>query len=115
MMILPYFDYCDVVYHGANAGDLEKLQRLQNKCLKTCLGVHQLYETKEAHRRTKCSYLKPRRNAHLCNFMYQRQSRIDLLDNRDIRTRNHDAPVFKVDFLNKESLKRSVNYMGSSM
>ena len=105
MMILPYFDYCDVVYHGANAGDLDKLQRLQNKCLKTCLGVHQLYETKEAHRRTKCSYLKPRRNAHLCNFMYQRQSRIDLLDNRDIRTRSHDAPVFKVDLPNKESPK----------
>ena len=30
-MILPYFDYCDIVYHGAGSGELEKLQRLQNK------------------------------------------------------------------------------------
>ena len=33
MMILPYFDYCDVVYQSACSNDLEKLQRLQNKCL----------------------------------------------------------------------------------
>ena len=114
MMILPYFDYCDIVYHGANAGDLEKLQRLQNKCLKLCLGVNQLHNTKEVHTNTKCSYLEPRREAHLCNFMYQRQNRIELLDDREIRTRRHDAPLFKVDFPNKESLKRSVHYLGST-
>ena len=31
-MLLPYFDYADV--NNSNIGDLEKLQSLQNKCLK---------------------------------------------------------------------------------
>ena len=36
-MILPYFDYADIVYDKANCTELEKLQRLQNRCIKTCL------------------------------------------------------------------------------
>ena len=36
-MILPYFDYGDVVYVGGNNNILDKLQRLQNRALKICL------------------------------------------------------------------------------
>ena len=44
--------------------------------------------------------------------MYLRQNWFDLLGNRDIHTRLHDAPVFKVDVPQKESFKRSVHYAG---
>ena len=112
-MILPYFDYCDIVYQSACLGDLDKLQRPQNKCLKTCLGMHKLTDTNRVHTLGKCARLADRRKTHLCNFMYTRQKRVDLIDNRDIRTRNHDAPVFHVNFPNKETFKRSVLYSGA--
>ena len=31
-MILPYFDYGDIIHNTANKDGLEKLQRLQNRC-----------------------------------------------------------------------------------
>ena len=36
-MLLPYFDYGDIVYDKARQIDLDKLQRAQNKCLKICM------------------------------------------------------------------------------
>ena len=69
-MILPYFDYADVVYHTANSGDLDKLQRLQNRCLKVFLGLHKRYETKEVHRLAGCTKLDKWRESHIYNFMY---------------------------------------------
>ena len=112
-MLLPYFDYCDVVYQQANSGDLEKLQRLQNKCLKTSLGLNKRCDTKTVHTRAKCAMLEARRKAHLCNFMFIRQGRINLMDERDIRTRQHDAPLFLVNIPHNEAFKRSVQYSGS--
>ena len=37
---LPVIDYCDILYNGGTVDLLEELQRVQNKCLKTCFGVH---------------------------------------------------------------------------
>ena len=37
-MILPYIDYADVIYCKARIGDLDTLQRLQNRCLKMYQG-----------------------------------------------------------------------------
>ena len=81
-MVLPYFDYCDVVYQGANKEfeDLDVLQRLQNKCLKLCQGLGMRHPTKEVHRLSKCALLEDPRAAHTCNFMYLRKSRVELID-----------------------------------
>ena len=114
-IILPYFDYCDIVYQGANANDLDKLQRLQNKCLKICLAMHNLTDTNLVHSRAKCTRLKPRRESHLCNFMCMRCAKNRNIDERPINTRLHDAPVFKVDFPHKEMFKRSVKYAGAQV
>ena len=38
-MILPYFDYGDVFLINANQQLLGKIQRIQNRGLKICLGV----------------------------------------------------------------------------
>ena len=39
-MILPYFDYGDVIYMGWNVNLLNKLQVLKNRALKIYLQVH---------------------------------------------------------------------------
>ena len=112
-MILPYFDYCDIVYAKACADDIDKLQRVQNKCLKTCLSLHNLHGTDDVHRQASSARLAPRRNAHLCNFMFTRKKREDLLDIREINTRQHDSPSFTVPFPHLELFKRSVKYNGA--
>ena len=81
-MVLPYFDYGDVIYHTAGKGDLEKLQRLQNRCLKICLRTDMRQDTLRVHSLTSSNLLKERREAHVCNFMYKRKERATLLDDR---------------------------------
>ena len=113
-MLLPYFDYADVITCKANQKDIEKLQTLQNKCLRICMGMDRRFETKRAHKLANVPFLKDRREAHICNFMYKRKSNKSLLNRREIRTRAHDAPLFLVPIPRCESFKRSVCFHGST-
>ena len=112
-MILPYFDYGDVIYNQGNQEGLDKLQRLQNRCLKICKGYNVRFDTGVLHSVTKVPRLQMRRNAHINNFMYGRLKVPALLDAREIRTRAHDAPLFKVKVPKVEAYKRSIEYAGS--
>ena len=56
---------------------------------------------------------KERRAAHTNNFMFGRLNDPKYVDNRDIRTRAHDAPLFKVKVPKLEMHKRSVEYAGA--
>ena len=112
-MILPYFDYGDIIYETASQEGLEKLQRLLNKCLKICKGYNVRFDTDELHIQTKIPLLGARREAHVNNFMFGRLSDPELTDERDIKTRAHDAPLFRVKIPNLTSYKRSVEYAGS--
>ena len=49
-MILPYLDYAYVIFDKAYSKDLDKLQRLQNRCLKICSGWERLFSTDLAHK-----------------------------------------------------------------
>ena len=44
-MILLYLDYADVIIHKSNNKDLDKLQQLQNRCLRICLGSDKRFST----------------------------------------------------------------------
>ena len=69
-MILPFFDYADVIYDKARQADLDKLQRAQNKCLKACMLVNIKTGTDFIHSHTKVPKLCNRRKVHLRNLMY---------------------------------------------
>ena len=98
-MVLPFFDYADVLLDKANGQELEKLQRLQNRGLKLCLGYNKRTNTKQIHKEAQVPLLEDRRRAHLLNFMYiRRDRRPELLNNSEIKTRAHDAPLFQVPF-----------------
>ena len=113
-MVLPYFDYGDVVYGTASRDRLDKLQRLQNKGLKICMNYNLRHNTEDLHRDAKCPKLEARRSAHLNNFMYNRSVKTELMDVRPIRTRAHDAPLFKVAVPKNETYKRSVMFLGAT-
>ena len=83
-------------------------------CLKLCQGQGRRYNTNRLHRETKVPLLRKRRKAHTLNFMYKRkENRRELLNNREIRTRAHDAPTFNIAIPRCEAFKRSVGYHGS--
>ena len=114
-MILPYFDYGDVIYSKAYNKDIDRLQRLQNRSLRLCGSVNQnrIYTSDERHKLAKTPFLKDGRIAHTLNFMYKRTNKHSLLNTREIRTRAHDAPLFNVTIPRCEAFKRSVGYHGS--
>ena len=112
-MILPYFDYADVVYAKSFKCNLEKLQRAQNKALKACLRLDPRTETDDVHSIAKVSLLQNRRQADVNNFLYQRQTREDLLNTTSVCTRSHDALLFKVAKPNLEAYKRRIGYFGA--
>ena len=104
-MILPYFDYGDVIYGSANKDGLDRLQRLQNRGLKLCMGFDRRNNTDDLHRVTKCPKLEYRRAAHINNFMCNRAIKGLRVDKRDIRTRAHDATLFRIAILNVRLIK----------
>ena len=112
-MILPYLDYADVIFDKAMSKDINKIQRLQNKCLRICLGEERRFSTDRAHKLTGTPFLVDRRKAHIRNFMYLRKRRVDLLNVREIRTRAHDAPLFNLKIPRCEAFKRSIGYAGA--
>ena len=113
-MMLPYFDYADVIFDTALNKDITKLQRLQNRCLKISLGKERRFCTEAAHKLANVPFLKDRREAHILNFMYHRSSNKSLLNSREIRTRAHDAPLFEIIIPRCEAFKRSVGYAGGT-
>ena len=56
-MLLPYFDYADVIFSNSNTGDLDKLQRLQNKCLRLCGRRVRNASTEKMHKRTDVEHM----------------------------------------------------------
>ena len=105
-MMLPYFDYADVIFDKAHHKDIDKLQKLQSRCLLVCLGRERRFNTERAHKLANTPF-------HTRNFMYLRKSRRALLNVREIRTRAHDAPLFDVKIPRCEAFKRSVGYSGA--
>ena len=112
-MVLPFFDYADVIYNNANVKDLDRLQRLQNRALKLCLGLNTREDTEFVHRSAKIPLLVNRRKAHVYNFMYKRKELKVNLDVPTIRTRSADAPRFILPAPNLQCYKRSVEYSGA--
>ena len=102
-MVLLYFDYGDVIYSTSCQEWLEKLQRLQNRGLKICTGFNVRFNTKGIHSITNMPQLKARKEAHINNFMYCRLNNRSLVDDRNIRTRAHDAPLFRVSIPKNET------------
>ena len=107
-MLLPYFDYADIVYDRARQLDLDKLQRAQNICLKVCMLTNVRTDTDLIHSNTKVAKLSNRRKAHLRNFMFLRSKSANLLISANVNTRARDVPLFKTRIPKCEAYKRSV-------
>ena len=115
-MLMPFFDYCDVVYMFSCSCELQKLDRHHIRGMRTCLDGGNNIEENDRFIKCNVSKLGNRRSVHLRNFMFKFKKNVSYLvnnDNKNINTRLHDGPVFKVTHPNSEPIKRSVKYAGA--
>ena len=81
-MILPYFDYCDIIYSQTAAECEDKLQRLQNRGIRIYLRSDPRGNVAALHRSIKIPYLADRRELHLIVHMSSKRNCNDLINNR---------------------------------
>lgn len=105
--VLPIMDYCDILYVGAKVEVLEILQRLQNKCLKTCMGMHILTATQLVHAEPQLSTLDNRRKYHVKMYGFKRAQNSKFLETKTRTTRLSTAPLLKYQKLNSTSYSNS--------
>ena len=110
-MILPFYDYCDVIYSCSKIPELKKLDRKHLRGMRLCLDNGYEMDDDELFIKCKLSSLENRRKVHTRNYLFSKKNLCK--NENEQNTRLHDGPVFKVIYPNIESVKRSVWYGGS--
>ena len=105
---LPLFDYADVLYHGANGDILDRLQRIQNRCLKYCLKLPILTSTNIVHQLADLPKLCDRRLYHAKLYGFKRSKKEEFINVRPRITRIATAPLLYYDIIHASSYENSV-------
>ena len=69
-MILPYFNYGDILFINSSKKLISKLDHLQRRALKICLKVGEAIPENILLNSARIAELDKRRTAHLLNYMY---------------------------------------------
>ena len=99
--ILPYFDQGDILYNDAFIKDVSKLQKLQNRAIRICLNENNRQHVNNLQHMIGLPKLCDRRIYRLSVYAYSRSKTEEYLDNKQVRTRQREAPIlksFKSDF-----------------
>ena len=111
--ILPYFDYGDIFYNKTFSRTLEKIQKLQNRAIRLCLGKDSRYNVLLLHQESNIPRLENRRHTHLLNFVYPRAHMDKYVEIPAVPLRRYDTPILFVHFPNNESFRRSILFQGA--
>ena len=111
-MLLPYFDYGDIIYMAANIPEIKKIDKLHIRGLRICFKIQGKIEDKELFNRANISNLTNRRKVHLRNYMFKNKSKCETKPENFIGTRENSGPTFNVVKPNSEVYKRNVYYSG---
>ena len=95
-MILPYFDYGDVLYTFANIPEIQKLKKLQDRCIKICTRTFGKADMMDLHKDNNTELLEKRRLCHVRNTMFKCNSNICEINDDTIITRTHEAKRFNI-------------------
>ena len=112
-MVLPFFDYGDLLYESTNQTYLLKLQRLLNRALRNVFMNGSNLSVKELHVKANLVPLCDRRRVHLLQFMYLRSQKTEYVDNRNLLTRAHGKKLLRVNMPRTEKYKKCVAYKGA--
>ena len=75
-LILPIFDFADVIYHGLNQAEAEELQQLQNTACRSILHTDMYAYIVDMHEKLKLDTLHQRRCKHVANQMHKFKNNI---------------------------------------
>ena len=112
-MILPYFDYSDVIYSNSKIPEITKIDKQHFRGLRICLKTQGKIDKNEILNQAKISNLENRRKEHLRNFMFRNKSKCVKKEENVITTREKSGPTFKILKPNCESFKRNIYYSGA--
>ena len=112
-MILPFFDYCDIVYMFSMKPELKEMDRQHSRGMRICLNNGFNMDENDLLINCKVSNLESRRKVHVRNFMFNKKHLCEENVN-NINTRLHDGPVFKITHPNGETIKRNPWYGGAN-
>ena len=112
-MILPYFDYGDIIYMSSNIPEIRKLDKNHIRGLRIGFKIQGKIEDNDLFNLANISNLENRRKVHLRNFMYRNKEKCVTKEENTITTRLNSGPTFKVKKPNCENYKRNVYYAGA--
>lgn len=110
--VLPLVESGLFLLNNFYSGQVEKLQKIQNKCLRMCFRTDRCSPSHQLHVAAKLLPLHQRRECYLLNFLNQKLIRGDGTFSIDVGIRNsvrHGSRA-KVDFPNAEFFRKSVAY-----
>ncbi len=70
-IVLPHFDYGDLIYESSTVQNLDRLQKLQNRAARIISGSAPLTHRNDMYNTLKWLSLKNRRLLHKCTLMYK--------------------------------------------
>ena len=121
-LILPYFDYCDYVYHCLNQKDCYTLQKLQNCSLRQILKCDKLSSTIHMHNECEIEMLDKRRDRHVSQEMYRAIHGMaprniqnmfkHVQDTHNVNTRSKNNEQLYIPRCRLEVSKRNFRYRG---
>ena len=114
-MILVLIEYGSIIYAGTTNKNLDKLDKLFYRGLRICDGTHAMVSREKLRNDCRVDTLSHRRNIHLLLFMHKQTTNNNLLKRTNIRTRLHQAPVFKTYKPNNEKARQNILYRGASL
>ena len=112
-MILPYFDYGDIIYMFASKSELSKLERMQERCINICTRTYGRDNIDNIRAEYRLPKLEKRRNCHINNFMYNRNTNLEETDEDIMQTRSKSSKKFIINKPNIEAYRRSTIYSGA--
>ena len=92
-----------------NVCDVDKLQKLQNRCLRSCFDINNPMEmgTSRMHQLARVNTLNVRREAQLLNIMFSLKLNNKFRKDCSRITRSTDRFVFKTDIVHKDIYAKS--------
>lgn len=112
--ILPFLDYADILYNEIDLTLTKKLQTMQNRCLRIAMRLGRRTNVDNHHVQKRILHVENRRILHLLTYMHSISKSSDLVDHRNLSTRQHDGPTFRPIHPNSTWFKKTFLYQGIS-
>ena len=115
--ILPLVEYVSFMLCLNSAGVVDKLQKLQNRCLRFCLNINNPLELSvvRLHQTARVNMLEVRRDVQLLNLMYSLKSNNRFKKECERVTRNVDKYVFHTEIVHKDVYAKSPYFKGVNL